>query len=507
LKTYVINRYRDKAYRTVFLAVVIFIFLLLAGVYQYAENIAETAASVKIPDGCVCPLDRNLPIVVINTGGADIDKLPDKQTTITETGETTLYEKSDQIPVNIAIYEPYEFGFTCTCGAVPPVFSDKTEISLRGQSTLTAPKHQYTIAFTDPDGTDRPVSLLGMPAGDKWVLNGSYYDRSLIRNALALDTASQLMKWAPRYEFCELLVTGYDSVDFERDYRGVYMLEERIDRGANRVDIHKADERYEDTSFIIVRDKVKAGDYIFDSDWSAMNDLYTVGGDGRLRTLSMLVSSYPNTDVSDEYREKVKRFINDFEYALNSSDFDSPESGYRAYINVDTFIQNALISEVFDNTDGGGVSTYFYKDLSGKMSAGPIWDFDNTLMNIPQSDSDNPYGIRIIGTAWYSRLFQDDYFSERYSAVYRLQRQNVLSTENLCANIDRLVLELGPAAARNSAFWYAADNRSIARNWEGRNVPFDYDTEITEMKSYLSERLEWMDRNINLVHRVRENPE
>jgi hypothetical protein len=357
MKTYIKQKNNKNAVKIIAaVALVLVLSIYYIGLYHYNEISAVAVYKPDIvPAGCTCPSDHNLPVVFINTNNNNIDEIPKKLYTDTVLGESDLYEKSTEYSINISIYEPGEYGFTCTCGAVPPAFTDTATISLRGQSTLKIDKHQFTVAFTDPDGTDKNVSLLGMPEGDKWVLNGSYYDRSLIRNALALDTARQIMDWSPRYEFCELLVSDNADFTFDGNYRGVYLLQEKIDRGINRVNIEKADSRYEDISFIISRDKIKDGDYIFDSDWSTMNDLYIIGGDGRIRARSMLISNYPNINVTDEYRERVKSYIDNFEYALNSKYFDDPQTGYRQYIDIDSFVGNAVLNEVFANRDGGEV--------------------------------------------------------------------------------------------------------------------------------------------------------
>jgi hypothetical protein len=509
MKTYIKQMKNKSAAKIAAAFVIVFIISIYIFGYNHYNEISAVAVyrPELVPTGCTCPSDHNLPVIVINTNNNNIDEVPDKITTETILGESDIYEESALHIINISIYEPGEYGFTCTCGAIPPAFTDTAAISIRGQSTLKIDKHQFTVAFTDPDGTDKNVSLLGMPEGDKWVLNGSYYDRSLIRNALALDTARQIMDWAPRYEFCELLVSDSADFTFDGNYRGVYLLEEKVDRSVNRINIERADPRYEDVSFIISRDKVKNDDYIFDSDWSTMNDLYIIGGDGRIRTRSMLVSNYPNVNVTDEYRARIKEYIDGFEYALNSKYFDDTNTGYRRFIDIDSFVGNAAVNEVFANTDGGGVSTYFYKSLSGKMSAGPIWDFDSTLNNIPTGENDTPYGINIIGTSWYSRLFQDRYFSDVFVYFYRTHREDVFDIDNLYNRIDGLTAELGPAAVRNSEYWYGYDRRGDAVYWLGRNNPFDYEAEIEDIKSFLAERLEWLDRNINLVYRIQENAE
>jgi hypothetical protein len=507
VKTAVKSRYKYKPIRiTVLFFVVITIVLFVIGYGDYSYSLTVPAYNPdSVPADCICPRDRNLPIVVIKTHGTDINELPGSEILETGIGNFRVFETSKRHAVTIEIYEKGDYGYTCTCGASLPSYTDNAEISLRGQSTLTMDKHQFTLSFTNSDATDRDVSLLGMPEGDKWVLNGSYFDRSLVRNALALDTARKLMEWSPRYEFCELLISNDDTVNFERDYTGVYLLQERIDRSPHRVNIQKADPRYAEPSFIIARDKTKNGDYIYNSDWSAMNDEFFITVGGRLARRSSLVSIYPNIDVTEDYRNKIKSYIDTFEYSLNSKYFDDPETGYRAYIDLDSFIQNAAVNEAFFNVDGGEVSTYFYKNMSGKMHAGPIWDFDNTLGNSPLDTDDSPYGVFIVGTSWYNRMFQDPFFSNAFTLYWRDIRTDELATVTLNSEIDRLIDELGPAAARNTEKWYSEDADLSGQSWAMRNFPFSYETEIADMKTYMSERLDWLDRNINLVYRIQEN--
>lgn len=40
-----------------------------------------------------------------------------------------------------------------------------------------------------------------------------------------------------------------------------------------------------------------------------------------------------------------------------------------------------IINEFFKNSDAGTHSTYLYKDIRGKITMGPIWDFNNAMNN------------------------------------------------------------------------------------------------------------------------------
>ena len=66
-----------------------------------------------------------------------------------------------------------------------------------------------------------------MPADDDWVLYAPYNDKTLMRNVVAYATARAIGRYAARTRFVELRLNGR--------YRGVYVLMERLELGADRV--------------------------------------------------------------------------------------------------------------------------------------------------------------------------------------------------------------------------------------------------------------------------------
>ena len=81
------------------------------------------------------------------------------------------------------------------------------------------------------EGENNNVSLLGMPEENDWVLYAPWQDKSMIRNILTYKLSNDLGKYAPRAKLIELYLND--------EYRGVYVLMEKIKRDANRVDISK----------------------------------------------------------------------------------------------------------------------------------------------------------------------------------------------------------------------------------------------------------------------------
>ena len=113
----------------------------------------------------------------------------------------------------------------------PTDYDGPVTIEIRGASSQAFPKKGYSFETVDEYGQNNNVSLLGMPPENDWILHGPYTDKSLIRNALVYELGDRIHRYVSRRRFCELFVND--------DYRGVYLLVEKIKRDANRVDLAK----------------------------------------------------------------------------------------------------------------------------------------------------------------------------------------------------------------------------------------------------------------------------
>ena len=71
--------------------------------------------------------------------------------------------------------------------------------------------------------------------------------------------------------------------------------------------------------------------------------------------------------------------MSSFEKALFSYDYDTRDYGYVNYIDVDSFVDSFVWNEFVINDDFAAYSTYLYKDVRGKLTLGPPWDFNNVL--------------------------------------------------------------------------------------------------------------------------------
>lgn len=375
------------------------------------------------------------------------------------------------------------------------VIDEKIMFGLRGQSSLSYPKKQFAVNFIDEEGNDKEVSPLGMSMDNSFVLNGSYVDNSAIRNYLAYKISDEIMGYSPEVKYSELYILDDNNREIgEGTYQGVYLFMEKNTRGKNRIDIKKNSEMYKDFSFIISRDKSKFGDTKLNTLWSTVQRSVIVKADGVVFDRAGLVINYPKSDViKDEEIHIIENYINEFEYDLYSSDFQHKTKGYRKYVDIDSFVSYAIINEVFNNTDGGDVSTFFYKDIGGKITAGPVWDFDLTLGNTITSEVPTYDGFRMYNTLWYDQLFKDPYFVNKYIAKYKDLRKNSLSIKHINKIIDVGLKELGPALERNNNRWYTSNV-----GYKEEVNPYH---EIDEIRNYFKLRCEWIDKNTSILLR------
>lgn len=138
------------------------------------------------------------------------------------------------------------------------------------------------------------------------------------------------------------------------------------------------------------------------------------------------------------------------------------------------------------------LSTYFHKPRNGPLRFGPHWDFDRALGSTDGRDA-NP---RIWSTgpffsaAWWSRLFQDKDFWQRWVDRWQARRADHFSQANLDRLIDELANEIRPAYPRELAKWRVRPRRA---NGQAGGT---FDTEMQWMKNWLSNWMDFIDRQL-----------
>ncbi len=354
-------------------------------------------------------------------------------------------------------------------------------IHVRGQTSRHFPKKQYAIDLrNDEDDADRAQPLLGLPSHAEWALSDPLvYDRSLIRNALAYALSNRIGRYAPRTRFAEVFMVNDGGDVGAQHFLGFFTLIERIDRGANRVDVSRLPASA--TSLPDV-----TGGFIVSID-KGPPDFAAAG-----RWLQFV---YPNAEDMARPERKpqfdfIRTFIDSFGQAASAPNFTHPATGqhYSEFIDVDAWIDHHIINTLAKNVDGMRFSSYFHKDRGGRLIAGPVWDFDRSLGTPYDARAAEPeewassWGYAAgLSEGWWRLLFRDPAFRSRYRERFKTLLNGEFSADNLARIVDGMASEVGEAAGRNFQRW-------------PQTAPQDnsHAAEIGLLKDFLRRRVAWI---------------
>ncbi|HEX5043853.1 MAG TPA: CotH kinase family protein [Candidatus Polarisedimenticolaceae bacterium] len=403
----------------------------------------------------VLSFSSNLPLVVVDTFGGGLT-----QEFLTETLTTV-------IPTTGA-----------RAGIVdPPGFAGLAGLRIRGSSSTSFPKKQFFLETWDDTRDDLSVSLLGMPLQSDWILYAPYTDKTLMRDALAYKWSNDIGRYAVRTRFVEVFLRTAAGPVSAADYAGVYVLEEKIKQDVNRVNL--VDLQPEDAIPPAV-----TGGYILKKDRLDPGDLGFALGSG----LRLAYVEPKEEEITAAQAAWLSGWMNEMEAALAGPDFAAD------YLDTDSFIDHHILVEMTKNIDGYRLSTFMFKDRGGKLTMGPIWDYNLTLGNANYLEGWLPAGWyypQLSGTEypWWPRLFEDPEFRLRYADRWFAFRRGPLRTEALLGDIDGAAALLDEAQARNYARWPILGTY-VWPNWF---IGTTYASEIDWMKQWLAERLLWID--------------
>lgn len=212
---------------------------------------------------------------------------------------------------------------------------------------------------------------------------------------------------------------------------------------------------------------------------------------------------YPSKTLTEAQKTYIIDEISQLEKSLASYDSSDKQRGYPAYLDVDSFVKYFVLNEFMMNADAGRLSTYFCKDIRGKITI-IGWDYNNTFNNYFVDLTE--YQEFYTTNKWYSYLLKDKRFVEQVETIYKELRKGILSEEYLLDYIDETVDYLGPAIERNYKKWgytfteeYCNAHSDIVLHPLERN-PSNYQEAIEQLKDAISLRAGFMDRNIETLY-------
>jgi hypothetical protein len=365
-------------------------------------------------------------------------------------------------------------------------------INKRGSSSLMFPKNMFGFHLHDENDTNRNESLLGLPSENNWILYAPYTDFTFMRNVVAYQLFEDQGWYSPRTRFVELFLHSGNGPVTQAHYHGIYVLVERIKWDENRVNITQitpADNTDPEISggYIIKKDRLNPGESGF-----------------RTRRGTRLAHVRPDEEfITQEQQEWISNYVSDFEDALYGANFHDPVAGYEGYIDVDSFIDYFLHTELLKEIDGYRLSTFMHKDRNGKLVMGPVWDYNLSIGIADYLGGWQPQGWYYIEASndcfvgcgirdWYLRLMEDEKYLQRmYNRWWELRR-SVFSNHHLLSLIDDNRELLMESQARDFQRWPRL-GRYVWPNWF---VGHSFEEEVSWMRNWLLQRLAWMDRQM-----------
>jgi hypothetical protein len=366
-------------------------------------------------------------------------------------------------------------------------------IEIRGASSSGYPQKPYSLETRDALGENNDVPLLGMPEENDWVLISHYNEKSFMRNLISYHIFQNMGHYATRSRLVDVIING--------EYEGIYLFGEKVKRDKNRIDIKKL--KADEISGVDI-----TGGYVFKVDYAYSFDSWTSDYSplDHPDYVTKFVYYYPDWDVIvPEQKTYIKDAVDAFQYSLRQPDFNIT---YQDYIEVNSFIDYFLVSELSRNVDGYKKSRYFNKDrddIDGLIHAGPVWDFDWAWKNIYAYENiRNTYGAgwcykvndyqSTSSPGWYVKLLESPEFADRIHCRYKALRETTLSLDSIYAFMDSIYNIVILPQENHYQRWKILGVRTGAPELDPPAQT--YDEEYNRLKDWIATRIGWLDANM-----------
>lgn len=431
----------------------------------------------------------NLPILVINTKGATIVDEP-------------------KIPAKFSLYDRGK-GFLNQL-TDKPTLNFWAGIEFRGSTSqadfyfipgLIKKPYGFEIWTDSVAMKSQNIALVQMPAESDWVLNASYNDRSFLRDVLAQKLAGDFGLQKSNTRYVEVILNDA--------YQGIYILMEKIKQGGNRLDI--ADLMPVDNAgdeltggYLLKIDKTSGSP---SRNWTS--SYISGGGTGKV----LFQIEYPKMElITTQQFNYIKNYVNTFEKSLQEESGLKPSAAYRSMMDMPSFVNYFLLTELTRNVDGFRLSTYFYKDKDskgGKLTMGPTWDYNLSFGNadyydgyLPQGWAYNKLEMSEQGRAdyvqtpfWWGKLMRDSVFVNSLKSRWASLRKTTITTQNIFKFMDSTTVVLKEPMQRNFGRFPLYGKKVWPNFYVGNNA----NDELYWMQNWISARIAWLDGTIKLL--------
>jgi len=356
-----------------------------------------------------------------------------------------------------------------------------TQIKGRGNSTWKSAKKPYQIK------TEKKVDLLDSNddnnSSKTWVLLANYVDPSLLRNTISLNLGKAL--GLEKNIQCTPVDLYYDG-----EYRGSYLLTEKVEIGNGRVDIVDLEGKNEEInkpndieSYPIATSVTDNGAiFTFCEGMKSPEDIsggYLLEMDYPDRALEEIcyfkttrgqhiVVKSPEY-ASKEEMEYISALYQEYEDAVYN-DGVNPHTGkrYSDYVDAESTAIYYLVNEFSKTKDFFNSSAYLYKNAGEeKLYMGPLWDFDSGygISRTADANRDSADGLSEYNTEFSIKLLSiEDFYKttqDLYNTKFRYLVNDVLlgddQSSSDAGNLNSISYEsshIKASAENNSILWY-----------------------------------------------------
>lgn len=405
------------------------------------------------------------------------------------------------------------------------IIADTVACTVRGRGNASweeFPKKPFRIKY---------AKKVEMPYGagkfKKWTLISNYGDKTLMRNMLAYDISRRMeMPYTPYCQPVDLMMNG--------EYKGTYQLCDQLEVGEGRVEIDELDLETTDNPEV-------TGGYLYEYDGNSSYEFYDLQSwqNATFEERNTYDLGFYTNRYEDLFR-KDKRYGNPitikspakdkmaqehFDYLkewINSAEFEiyHQSEGMSDIIDVETFARFFITSEFSGNPDTF-YETYQYKKRNeNKIYFGPCWDFDLAYSNdyrtrdYLNNNNANDWlcfnggafieswtpndGPRRAHMELYARaLLENNNIKQALRENWAYVRTgNHVSTDTLQALVNEYSSLLDASQYLNFIRWPIL-NKDVHMNYDSHEAP-TYQAQVERVKSYISTRINFMDRMLNL---------
>lgn len=385
-------------------------------------------------------------------------------------------------------------------------------IRLRGNTSSNYDKRPMAIKLNDKAG------ILGMPKHKRWVLLSPWTDMSLIRNYLAFNIAQTIQNhfingptdgstlgkglvWNPSGENVELVINGI--------HVGNYLLCEQIKINNNRLKM--TNPIFEDVVEKNTSPTVKDCSYLiefdnnFDETWrfkTTMRELPCLFKDD-FKVTAKNGTTYDGSAIF----ENLKTYINAIESNLTYGYYTE---AYKS-LDINSVIDYWFVYEIAMNDEiQHPKSVYMYKDGDGKLSAGPVWDFDSQNFTNVDTEKNQWYyhtwsslliersksgeGLQYM---WWPLLMKDQSYINRVKARWADVYPDLVEIANRVVEDRRKANRLSDYY--NRKIWKVGNY--LDWHWQCGDEDMEFDKVMDNLKYVYNKRLENLNRTITNLNK------